>query len=214
MIATHISEILKTHAFELLGRQEVQSLLDTLAINHPKAVEELVPNLLSLGGVQKVLQNLLKEQVSVRDLLTIVETLADYAPITKNIDILTEYVRQRLRRSITRQYVNPTGEIALMTLDTEIEELIQNAIQHTEHESYLSLEPAVAQKVLAQLTTSAERFTSMNYQPLILCSPGVRPHLKRMTERFMPNLVVLSHNEIDKRAKLKSLGVISIAHAH
>ena len=214
MIATHISEILKTHSFELLGRQEVQSLLDTLAINHPKAVEELVPNLLSLGGVQKVLQNLLKEQVSARDLLTIVETLADYAPITKNIDILTEYVRQRLRRSITRQYVNPTGEIALMTLDTEIEELIQSAIQHTEHESYLSLEPAVAQNVLAQLTTSAEKFTNMNYQPLILCSPGVRPHLKRMTERFMPNLVVLSHNEIDKRAKLKSLGVISIAHAH
>jgi flagellar biosynthesis protein FlhA len=214
MIATHISEILKTHSFEMLGRQEVQSLLDTLAVNHPKAVEELVPNLLSLGGVQKVLQNLLKEQVSVRDLLTIVETLADYAPITKNIDILTEYVRQRLRRSITKQYVNSTGEIALMTLDTEIEELIQSAIQHTEHESYLSLEPAVAQKVLAQLTTSAEKFSSMNYQPLILCSPGVRPHLKRMTERFMPNLVVLSHNEIDKRAKLKSLGVISIAHAH
>ena len=214
MIATHISEILKSHAYELLGRQEVQSLLDTLATSHPKAVEELVPNLLTLGGVQKVLQNLLKEQVSVRDLLTVVETLADYAPITKNIDILTEYVRQRLRRSITRQYVNPTGEIALMTLDAEIEELIQNSIQHTEHESYLSLEPSLAQKVLAQLTTSAERFTNMNYQPLILCSPGIRPHLKRMTERFMPTLVVLSHNEIDKRAKLKSLGVISLAHAH
>ena len=214
MIATHISEIPKNHAYELLGRQEVQSLLDTLAVSHPKAVEELVPNLLTLGGVQKVLQNLLKEQVSVRDLLTVVETLADYAPITKNIDILTEYVRQRLRRSITKQYVRPTGEIALMTLDAEIEELIQNAIQHTEHESYLSLEPALAQKVLAQLTTSTERFTSMNYQPVILCSPGVRPHLKRMTERFLPSLVVLSHNEIDKQAKLKSLGVISIAHAH
>jgi flagellar biosynthesis protein FlhA len=214
MIATHISEVLKAHAYELLGRQEVQSLLDTLSVNHPKVIEELIPNLLSLGGVQKVLQNLLKEHVSVRDLLTIVETLADYAPITKNLDILTEYVRQRLARSITKLYETPEGELALMTLDTEIEELISNAVQHTEHESYLSLEPALAQKIISQLTRSIEKFTSMNYQPLILCSPGVRPQLKRLTERFLPTLVVLSHNEIDKRVKLKSLGVVSLSNAH
>jgi flagellar biosynthesis protein FlhA len=213
MIATHISEILKTHAYELLGRQEVQSLLDNLALNHPKVVEELVPNLLSLGGVQKTLQNLLKEQVSIRDLLSIVETLADYAPITKNVDILTEYVRQRLARSITKQYKTPEGDIPLMTLDAEIEELVNNAIQHTEHESYLSLEPALAQKILAQFNKAMGKFTSMNYQPIILCSPGIRPHLKKLTERFIPTLVVLSHNEIDKRAKLKSLGVASLNHA-
>jgi flagellar biosynthesis protein FlhA len=214
MIATHISEVLKAHAYELLGRQEVQSLLDTLSVNHPKVIEELIPNLLSLGGVQKVLQNLLKEHVSVRDLLTVVETLADYAPITKNLDILTEYVRQRLSRSITKLYETPEGELALMTLDTEIEEVISNAIQHTEHESYLSLEPALAQNIISQLTRSIEKFTSKNYQPLILCSPGVRPQLKRLTERFLPTLVVLSHNEIDKRAKLKSLGVVSLSNAH
>ena len=213
MIATHISEILKTHAYELLGRQEVQSLLDNLALNHPKVVEELVPNLLSLGGVQKTLQNLLKEQVSIRDLLSIVETLADYAPITKNVDILTEYVRQRLARSITKQYKTPEGDIPLMTLDAEIEELVNNAIQHTEHESYLSLEPALAQKILAQFNKAMGKFTSMNYQPIILCSPGIRPHLKKLTERFIPTLVVLSHNEIDKRVKLKSLGVASLSHA-
>ncbi|MCK5187629.1 MAG: FHIPEP family type III secretion protein, partial [Deltaproteobacteria bacterium] len=213
MIATHISEILKTHAYELLGRQEVQSLLDNLALNHPKVVEELVPNLLSLGGVQKTLQNLLKEQVSIRDLLSIVETLADYAPITKNVDILTEYVRQRLARSITKQYKTPEGDIPLMTLDAEIEELVNNAIQHTEHESYLSLEPALAQKILAQFNKAMGKFTSMNYQPIILCSPGIRPHLKKLTERFLPTLVVLSHNEIDKRVKIKSLGVISLSHA-
>ncbi|MCK5423691.1 MAG: flagellar biosynthesis protein FlhA [Deltaproteobacteria bacterium] len=213
MIATHISEILKTHAYELLGRQEVQSLLDNLALNHPKVVEELVPNLLSLGGVQKTLQNLLKEQVSIRDLLSIVETLADYAPITKNVDILTEYVRQRLARSITKQYKTPEGDIPLMTLDAEIEELVNNAIQHTEHESYLSLEPALAQKILAQFNKAMGKFTSMNYQPIILCSPGIRPHLKKLTERFLPTLVVLSHNEIDKRVKLKSLGVASLNHA-
>ncbi|MCK5512936.1 MAG: flagellar biosynthesis protein FlhA [Deltaproteobacteria bacterium] len=213
MIATHISEILKTHAYELLGRQEVQSLLDNLALNHPKVVEELVPNLLSLGGVQKTLQNLLKEQVSIRDLLSIVETLADYAPITKNVDILTEYVRQRLARSITKQYKTPEGDIPLMTLDAEIEELVNNAIQHTEHESYLSLEPALAQKILAQFNKAMGKFTSMNYQPIILCSPGIRPHLKKLTERFIPTLVVLSHNEIDKRVKLKSLGVASLNHA-
>lgn len=213
MIATHISEVLKTHACELLGRQEVQSLLDNLALNHPKVVEELVPNLLSLGGVQKTFQNLLKEQVSIRDLLSIVETLADYAPITKNVDILTEYVRQRLARSITKQYKTPEGDIPLMTLDAEIEELVNNAIQHTEHESYLSLEPALAQKILAQLNKAMGKFTSMNYQPIILCSPGIRPHLKKLTERFIPTLVVLSHNEIDKRVKLKSLGVASLNYA-
>ena len=213
MIATHISEVLKTHAYELLGRQEVQTLLDNLGVNHPKVVEELVPNLLSLGGVQKALHNLLKEQVSIRDLLTIVETLADYAPVTKNVDILTEYVRQRLARSITKQYETPERDIALVTFDAEIEELVSNAIQHTEHESYLSLEPAIAQKVLAQLNKAMEKFTSMNYQPIILCSPGIRPHVKKLTERFLPALVVLSHNEIDKRVKLKSLGVISLSHA-
>jgi len=213
MIATHISEVLKTHACELLGRQEVQSLLDNLALNHPKVVEELVPNLLSLGGVQKTLQNLLKEQVSIRDLLSIIETLADYAPITKNVDILTEYVRQRLARSITKQYKTPEGDIPLMTLDAEIEELVNNAIQHTEHESYLSLEPALAQKILAQFNKAMGKFTSMNYQPIILCSPGIRPHLKKLTERFIPTLVVLSHNEIDKRVKLKSLGVASLNYA-
>jgi flagellar biosynthesis protein FlhA len=213
VIATHISEILKTHSHELLGRQEVQSLLDNLAVNHPKVVEELIPNLLSLGGVQRVLQNLLREQVSIRDLLTIVETLADCAPVTKNLDILTEYVRQKLARSITKQYVTPAGDIALMTVDNEIEELITNAVQHTDHESYLSLEPGVAQRILTQINKALEKFSRVNYQPVILCSPGIRSHLKKLTERFLPALVVLSHNEIDKRAKLKSLGVIGLSHA-
>jgi len=213
VIATHISEVLKIHAYELLGRQEVQALVDNLAIERPKVIEELIPNLLSLGAIQKVLQNLLREQVSIRDLLTIVETLADYAPITKNTDILTEYVRQRLARSISKQYETPEGEIALVTLDGEIEELVSNAVQHTEHESYLSLEPAVAQKILSQINGAVEKFTSMNYQPVVLCTPGIRPHLKKLTERFLPALVVISHNEIDKRVKIKSLGVISLRHA-
>ncbi len=213
VVATHLSEVLKTHSHELLGRQEVQSLLDTLATERPKVVEELLPNLLSVGGVQKVLQNLLREQVSIRDLLTIVETLADYAPITKNTDILTEYVRQRLARTIDKQYATAEGEMAVVTLDSEIEELISNAVQHTEHESYISLEPAKAQRILTQINKALERFTSMNYQPIVLCSPGIRPHLKKLTERFLPTLVVLSHNEIDKRYRLKSLGVISLSHA-
>jgi flagellar biosynthesis protein FlhA len=213
VVATHLSEVLKTHSHELLGRQEVQALLDTLAAERPKVVEELLPNLLSVGGVQKVLQNLLREQVSIRDLLTIVETLADYAPITKNTDILTEYVRQRLARTIDKQYATAEGEMAVVTLDSEIEELISNAVQHTEHESYVSLEPAKAQRILTQINKALERFTSMNYQPIVLCSPGIRPHLKKLTERFLPTLVVLSHNEIDKRYRLKSLGVISLSHA-
>jgi len=208
ILATHLSEVIKSHAYELLGRQEVQSLMDNLARDYPKVVEELVPHLLALGDVQKVLQNLLKEQVSMRDLLTIFETLADYAPMTKNTTHLTEYVRQALGRTIVRQYQGEDGQISLITLDPRIENTISEAIQHTEKESYLSLEPQVAQQILNHTRLAVEEFMAANLQPVILCAPVIRPHMKKLTERFLPRLVVLSHNEIPENVTIQSKGMV------
>jgi flagellar biosynthesis protein FlhA len=210
VITTHLKEIIKTRAHELLGRQEVQSLIDNLKESHPKVIEELIPNLLALGGVQKVLQNLLKERISIRDLLTILETLADYASLTKDTDILTEYVRQALARPITRQYLSPDGSIPVLTVDREIEDIIASSIQQTSHGSYLSLEPGIAQKILNRIKQGIERFSVISTQPIILSSPKIRVHLKRLTERFIPNLVILSHNEISQEAQIQALGMVSL----
>ncbi len=211
---THVSEVFKSHSFELLGRQEVQSLLDNLSQTHPKAVEELVPNLLSLGLVQKVLQNLLREQIPIRDLLSIVETLADYAGMTRDPDILTEYVRQSLSRSITRKYQLPDGTIPVITLDQQVEKLLAEAVQQTEQGSYLALEPNVAQGILGRLVNVMEQATAQGQEPVVLCSPNIRHHLKRLTERFIPNLVTISYNELSPTAKIQSLGVMSLGHAN
>ncbi len=208
ILATHLSEVIKVHSHEILGRQDVQSLMDNVAREYPKVVEELVPHLLSLGDVQKVLQNLLREQVSIRDLLTIFETLADYGPVTKNITHLTEYVRQRLARTIVKQYQGEDERIRLISLDPRIENRISETIQHTEKESYLSLEPQLAQKILRQIRRAVEEFLKANLQPIMLCSPLIRPHIKRLTERFLPRLVVLSHNEIPENITIQSQGMV------
>ncbi len=210
VVATHLTELVRTHAAELVGRQEVQGLLDKLAETHPKAVEELVPGLLSLGGVQKVLQNLLKEGVSVRDLLTVVETLADYAPGTRNQDLLTEYVRQRLARTITRKYQLDDGSIPLMTVDRQVEDVISSSLREMDHEQYLAIEPGMAQRIITQISRAMEVFGKMNFQPVFLCSPAIRSHLKRLTERFFPQLAIISHNEITPEARIHSLGVLNI----
>jgi flagellar biosynthesis protein FlhA len=210
VITTHIKEIIKTHAYEILGRQEVQSLLDTIKETHPKVIEELIPNLLTLGGVQKVLQNLLKEQISIRDMLTILETLADYAQLTKDTDILTEYARQALSRAITKQYLSADGSLSVITVDREIEDIIAGSIQQTSHGSYLSIEPGTAQKILNRVKQGFEKFGMISPQPIILSSPKIRIHLKRLTERFMPNLIVLSHNEISPDAQIQAMGMVSL----
>jgi flagellar biosynthesis protein FlhA len=173
-------------------------------------VEELVPNVMSLGGVQKVLQNLLNEGVSIRDLLTIVETLADYAPVVRNSDLLTEYVRQRLARTITQKYQLSDGTIPLMTVDRQVEDAIASSIQEVDQEQYLSLEPSIAQRIITQISRSIETFGKNNFQPVFLCSPTVRAHLKKLTERFFPQLAIISHNEITPEAKIQSLGVLTV----
>ena len=210
IIATNLTEVIRSHADELLSRQDVQKLLDRLAQNYPKVVEELVPNVLSLGLIQKTLQNLLRERVSVRDLLTILETMADSIALTKDPDILTEYVRQRLARSIVKQYETPEGVLPLITIEQKIEDMLRDAIQKADHGSYLSLEPNLAQKILLSINQTMERVAQANYQPIILCSPTIRRHLKKLLDRFLPQVVVLSHNELTTQAKIQSLGTVSL----
>ncbi len=207
VIATHLAEVIRTHADELLGRQEVQNLLDALAKNHPKAVEEAT-NLLSLGAIQKVLQNLVRERVSIRDLLTITETLADYAPMTKDPDILTEYVRQKLGRAIVKPLLGEGNTLDVITVDPVVEDQLRNSLQQTEHGSYLALDPATGQRIVESAQKKVEEAAAKGYQPVILCNPAVRRHMKKLIERFIPNVTVLSHSELPAEIKLKSIGVI------
>jgi flagellar biosynthesis protein FlhA len=210
VIATHLTEILRSHAEELLGRQDTQKLVDNLAKTHPKVVEELLPTLLPLGGLQKVLQNLLREQVSIRDMLTICETLADYASMTKDPAILTEYVRQKLSRSITGPLTDDQGSISVLTLATQIEDFVRESIQKTDHGTYLNLEPNLAQRIIESIQAAVEKVSNEGLQPVLLCSPIVRRHVRHLLERFLPHVIVLSNNELGSQTKIKSLGTIEV----
>jgi flagellar biosynthesis protein FlhA len=210
VIITHLTEVIKRHLHELLGREEVQKLLKRFAETSPKVVEELVPTLLSLGGVQKVLQNLLREQISIRDLLSILETLADYAPITRDPVLLTEYVRQSLARSITKQWQTAEGDIPALMLSYELEDTLTKAIQHTEHGSYLAIDPKLAQRLITELMRAVETMMQQQQAPLLVTSPLTRPHIKRVTESYIPQLVVLSHNDIVANVRIRNLGVVKV----
>jgi len=213
VITTHLTEIVKTHADELLGRQDVQSLLDSLAGSHPKVVEELVPNVVPLGTLQKVLQRLLRERISVRDLLTILETLADYVPMSKNVDLLTGYVRQALARTITGEYKDADGNITVVMVSPDIEDSINKSVQHTEYESFVAADPTLIQEIVSQFQEFVKTFTGKGLQPVILCSPNVRIHLRKILEKFFPNIIVLSHNEITRDVNIKSLGMLAVKDA-
>jgi flagellar biosynthesis protein FlhA len=213
VIVTHISELIRRHAHELLGRQEVQTLLDELAKSNPKAVEELVPQHLSLGQVQKVLQNLLREGVSVRDLLTIVETLADHAPRTKDIDELTEYARHGLARTISRRFLAPDGSLPIVTLSPQTERVVLQSVQTGPDGGFLALEPSVAQNLVGRVGTWAERFVAKGQQPVVLCSAGLRPYLRRLLERYLPTVAVLSAAEIPAEVRVQSLGMVALDEA-
>jgi flagellar biosynthesis protein FlhA len=213
IMATHLTEVIRKHASELLGRQEVQNLLDNLSRSYPKAVEELVPNLLSLGIVQKVMQNLIRERISIRDLLTIVETLADYAVLTKDPDLLTEYVRNKLSRSIISPYIGEDGFLKLITMDPGVEDLLLQGIQKAEHGSYLSIDPKIADSIIASIKQEAEKAMSKNIQPILLTSPVIRRHLKKMVEYFIPSLMVLSQSELLSDIGFKSIGKVGLSYA-
>lgn len=210
VVSTHLTEVIKTQAHEFLGRQETQRLLDKVAEKEPKLVEELVPDLLGLGIIQRVLQNLLRENVSIRDINTVLETLADTAQFTKRPEILVEHVREALSRNITRQYQNEEGVLPVMTLDQAIENQLADSVQDTGQGSYLGIDPESAESIMMAIEKGIEGFAMFNYQPLILSSPIVRPHLKKLMERSVPNLVVLSHNEIVSDVRIESLGSIAL----
>ncbi len=209
VMATHISEIIKRHAHELLGRQEAQNLLDTLSKRYPKLVEEVVPELLTLGTAMKVFQNLLREQVSLRDLRTILEAMADWAPSTRDPELLTEHVRQALGRSISTGFSTDRSVLPILTFDPATETTLQKAVQHSGGSSYLAIDPAQARTLLERLSHCVQEFSGGS-QPVLLCPPGLRPHVKRLTERYLPHLAVLSHNEIAPHLKVQSLGTVSL----
>ena len=209
VITTHISEIIKRHAHELIGRQEVQNLLDNFGKSYPKLVEELTPNLLPLGSIMRVLQNLLREQVTIRDLRTILETLADWAPSMTDADMLTEQVRQAMARTISGSYADESQTLSLLTLDHDLEGTLQDSVQRTQDGSYLALDPHKAQAFLEALSETIQSLGA-GATPVLLCSPTIRLHVKRLTERYLSNLVVLSHNEIAPHLKVRSAGTVTI----
>jgi flagellar biosynthesis protein FlhA len=209
VMTTHISEIIKQHAHELLGRQETQNLIDNLARTYPKLIEELVPNIINLGSIMRVLQNLLRESVSIRDLRSILETMADYTPMTQDTETLTEYVRHALSRSISIAYTQDDGTMSILTMDKNVEDTIQTAIQHRDHGSYLALDPTIGQKILDSISSLIANYPG-GQQPALLVTPQVRPHVRRLTERYFPSLAILSHNEITTNINIQSVGTVNI----
>lgn len=213
VIATHLTEVIKTHAHELLGRQEVQKLVETFQKTHPKVVEELIPNVLPLGSVVRVLQNLLREQISIRDLLTVFETLADEASKNKDTEVLTEAVRKGLARSITKKYCADDGTMAVFSLDRSIEEAVANSLLQTEQGVQLVLDPQYAQQVLASISRAVESTPFPTGQPILMTNPTIRRHVRKLTERFIPQLVVLSHSEVIPNVSVKAVDVVRMKHA-
>ncbi len=213
VIATHLTELIRQSIHELLGRQELQTLLDSFKQVAPKVVEDLIPGLLPLGTVLKVLKNLLKEGVSIRDLRTILEALADLAPMQKDPLVLTEGVRSMLSRSITKKLVDSSGQLVLITLDRVVEETIAQGIIQTDQGQQLSVDPEFVRSFIAQLNQQALEMSRETSQAVVLCSPLIRFHLKGLIDRFIPNVTVLSHNEISPSVNVKSFGTVRLSYA-
>ena len=209
IIATHLTEIIRQHIDELLTRQDVQNLVNNLKENNPAIVEELVPKLMGLGEVQKVLQNLLREGISIRDLLTIFETLADYAATTRDTDILTEYVRQSLKRAICSKFFPANETTSVVTLDPKIEQEIMNSVKQTEQGAYLNMDPARTRAIMESVGEEVKKLENLGRNPIIITSPIVRTYFKRLTEEYYPDLIVVSYNEVENRVELQSVGMIT-----
>ena len=209
IIATHLTEIIRGHISELLTRQDVQNLVNNLKEANPALVDELVPKLLGLGDIQKVLQNLLKEGVSIRDLLTIFETLADYAASTRDTDILTEYVRQGLKRAISSRFFPPNETTSVVTLDPKLEQTIMGAVKQTEQGAYLNLDPDKTKAIIKSVENEAKKLEDMGRPPIVITSPIVRIYFKRLTEDYYKDLIVISYNEIESSVELQSVGMVT-----
>lgn len=213
VLATHLTELIRAHAHELVGRQEVQALLDRFGKDAPKLVEELVPILLPLGAVVKVLGNLLRERIPIRDLRTIIETLADHAAATKDPESLTEAVRQALARTITRQYQTRDGALPVIALDPHLDHQIASAIKPTVQGSVLALDPLLGQKILVRIRQAVERMIVKGHQPVVLCSPMIRLHLRRLLERALPAVGVISSSEVVPQVRIQSFETVKVADA-
>lgn len=209
VLATHITEVIKAHADEILGRQETQNLIDNIKKTSPSVVEELVPDLLTVGEIQKVLANLLHERISIRDMATILEVLSDYAKVTKDPDILTEYVRHALARQITNQYVQ-NNVLPCVSLSPELENKIAGAVQRTERGSYVNLDPNTTKNLITSLNKALQELTNMGYQPIVLTGPAVRTYFKKLVERSISGVIVLSQAEIDANVEIQILGVVKL----
>lgn len=208
VMMTHLSEIIRHHAWELLGRKEVNTLLDTVKKNNASLVDELVPNKLTVGEVQKVLQNLLREYIPIRDMVGVLETLADHAPKLKDPDLLAEFVRQSLRRTISHKYA-PDGELKVITVDPQLEQMINQSVRQTENGPYLAMEPDKAQTVIDNLSTLVQKCGEAGIEPVVLVAPQTRLYLKRLTEQALPDLAVISYNELENNIRVQALGAIA-----
>jgi flagellar biosynthesis protein FlhA len=209
IIATHLTEIIRVHIAELLTRQDVQNLVNNIKENNATLVEELVPKLLGIGEIQKVLQNLLREGISIRDLLTILETLADHAATTRDVDILTEYVRQSLKRAISAKVFAEGESTSVVTLDPKLEQEIMGSVKQTEQGAYLNMDPERTRAIMDALGDEIAKLENLGRSPIIITSPIVRIYFKRMTEDYYKDLIVVSYNEIDSGIELQSVGMVT-----
>ncbi len=210
IIATHLTEVIRGHLDELLTRQDVQNLINNIKEANNTLVEDLVPKMLGVGEIQKVLQNLLREGISIRDLVTIFETLADYAPTTRDTDILTEYARQGLKRAISNRYFAGNEMTSVITLDPKIEQNIMNSVKQTEQGAYISLDPAMSKKIISNTEQELKKLEDAGKMPIIVTSPIVRMYFKKLVGDYLKDLVVISYNEIDSNIELQSVGMVTV----
>lgn len=209
IIATHLTEVIRSHIAELLTRQDVQNLVNNLKESNPVLVDELIPKLLGLGEVQKVLQNLLREGISIRDLLTIFETLADHAPATRDTDVLTEYVRQSLKRAISNKYFPANDTTSVITLDPKVEQEIMASVKQTEQGAYLTLDPEKTKAIIHSVEEEASKLENMGKSAIVITSPIVRMYFKKLTEEYFKDLIVVSYNEVESNVELQSIGMVT-----
>ena len=210
VVSTHITELIKANGHQLIGRQEVKQLIDHLKETYPILVDEVTPNPLTIGDIQKVLAKLLKEKVSIRNLPIIFETLADYGRMSTDTDLLTEYVRQSLARQITNSLAVDGDTLKVITLSGKVEKTVAEGVQQTEHGNYLSLDPTVSQTIIETIATQIEQVSLQEQSPILLCSPAVRMYVRQMIERYFPQIPVLSYNELESNIEVQSVGVVNI----
>jgi flagellar biosynthesis protein FlhA len=209
IIATHLTEVIRSHIAELLTRQDVQNLVNNLKETNPVLVDELIPKQLGLGEVQKVLQNLLREGISIRDLLTIFETLADHATATRDTDVLTEYVRQSLKRAISSKYFPANETTSVITLDPKVEQEIMSSVKQTEQGAYLTLDPDKTKAIISSVEAETTKLENMGKSAIVITSPIVRMYFKKLTEDYFKDLIVVSYNEVESNVELQSVGMVT-----